>query len=471
MKAWKPCRAGLMPVLLLMLMACGSKSEPYGRIHDAAASGDGASIVLLVESGDSVLSGSSFSATWSYRPQHLAVWRLDRATGELTMTRSLPIPNQFNGARDTPTLQALSAEDARGQPVPTCDSALGACAVARAPQAFLTPDLSGGTYNGLKLIDGVSGVLVRMEQGQLVTDAWGLRDAEAVASAADRAMRDSLHRLFEIAVVQLERSLAADRSYPTERSPTYIDSAVSSGHEGLRAQYYIDVGGAIVAQVAEGNAQATQLRWRPSPMRKRNGMPQTFDCEGDSPLVTRWLPECHFAAAQEIMDPELTYVISRSAELKQSAARDPQFQQARRGVTFGVRHNDKAAGQVWLACVGLPASRVGGCDIEHADTPCAASLPLLCLKPDAHATPAGGQTRFEGRWLAARVAATAGVSGASLSTIAAADSRCARDFGPDWRLARWTDNGDSFVAEGSIDAVSRLWIDVPEHPAANCWTR
>lgn len=457
---------------LLMLAGCGDAHESYTRMHDAVLSQDERSIFMLVEAGDARLSGSAFSAIWHYEANKLAVWRLARGDGQVSRETVLTLPAGFKAYSGAPTLSEFAPElAAAGTPLPNCIAALTRCAIRRMPAPYLARDLQGDVDRGLKVIDPATGVLLRSGSDGLRVEAWNLKTGEALSAAAAERMRDTTQRVFTAAKALLQEALAKTGELPRERSSTYINSALSAGEEGLMAEYFVDAGGVIGAQLTYANEPPTKLRWSPSVERQADGMPVSFQCEADRPEATNWVAGCKFSARPETIDSELVYLVEKMAQLKADAAKDDRYQRARRGVTFGIRYASKEDAEVWLSCLGLPGTRVGQCDFERGDTECSTSLPLLCLKPDASAQASYPSPTMNERWLAARVAATAPVPGDSLQDHAAAHAQCANAFGDGWRLASFKDHGEGFVAKGELTAQRRVWIDSPDYPSANCWQR
>jgi hypothetical protein len=461
----------LATAVAAFVTACSTgSSEPYARLHDAAPTADGGSIVMLVESGTARLRGSTFSATWDHEVSDLALWRLDRQTGRLVRSRDLPLPpsmRPFYG--ELRLADQAGVAEAFGEPLRRCAAVLTRCAIQVAPDAYLAEDLRGGSSRGLTLVDPRSGVQVRGEDRGLVAEPWAARTAEAMQAQAVATMRARVQRLYDVARAALATSIAASGGLPRERSPTIIDSGIAQGVEGLTPQYHLEPDGTIVARLAYGDDPPTSLRWTPTGERDATGMPLSFRCEGDRAIVSRWFDGCRFTASPETFDPEITYLLERTPALRAAAAADEAWQKRRRGTTFAVRSSDADAGEVWVACLGKPGSRVGQCDAQHGDTECDVRLPLLCLEPDPQARSSNEDPTIAERWLAARVAASQPVSGESLRTRADADRRCAAEFGAGWRVARWTDRGDGFIARGRVSAERRLWIDSTDVQAANCW--
>ncbi len=451
--------------------ACSSdSSEPYARLHDAAPTADGRSILMLVESGTARLEGNAFSSSWNPEATDLALWRLDRQTARLTRERELPLPGSRRAYYDPLLLSSFPAETGSlGAAPPNCAAVLTQCAMRTVPEPYLAEDLRGGRSRGLTLVDPRSGVRVRGEQRALVTEPWTARTPEAVQAAATAMMRRRVQRLFDVARATLAKSIAESGGQLRERSATIIDMSIAEGQEGLTPQYHLEPPGAIVARIQYGNDPPTSLRWTPTDERDAAGMPLAFRCEGDRDAVTRWFDGCRFSSSPETTDPEIAYLLARTPALRAAADADEAWQKRRRGTTFAVRSADAAAEQVWLSCLGKPGSRVGQCDAQRGDTDCATRQPLLCVQADPQRRSSNQDPTFVAHWLAARVAASQPVSGESLATRDDADRQCASEFGDGWRVARWTDHGDGFVASGRVSAERRLWIDSTDVPAANCW--
>jgi hypothetical protein len=144
-------------------------------------------------------------------------------------------------------------------------------------------------------------------------------------------------------------------------------------------------------------------------------------------------------------------------------------------------------GMTWLHAIsnaqtGTITVGCGGCDAYHGDTPCAQKLPLLCIyKPTPPFTlPSGvNNTDQYNQWSGGVVATTAPVAGNSFAHLSLppgdANSYCAAQFGPGWRVAEFHDGwGWNFQAYGgtvSAPAVpsTRFWVHINDQPNATCW--
>lgn len=159
------------------------------------------------------------------------------------------------------------------------------------------------------------------------------------------------------------------------------------------------------------------------------------------------------------------------------------------GMTFGNTTNaSTGGGVVFVTCHGLPRTEGGGCDAYRGDTPCAARLPLLCLRVDGRRRPEGlivppaapaaaMPAAFYAGWAAGHVAATAPLAGIELGSPQQADQICSDAFGDGWRMAEFHDGrvdaaggrgGWAWYAYGRLDTSTRYWVRIDDTPA-NCW--
>jgi hypothetical protein len=135
----------------------------------------------------------------------------------------------------------------------------------------------------------------------------------------------------------------------------------------------------------------------------------------------------------------------------------------RYGVTFGWWAASSELRAFALSCTGSPRPSDnplhGECNAQAGDTSCRTSLPMACVRPTAPNELA--------------LAITAEVPGFALRSRAAADARCAADFGAGWRMAGFLDSGNGEVRGTPIDGLDaprhrRVWVAV-DHARANCW--
>jgi hypothetical protein len=136
----------------------------------------------------------------------------------------------------------------------------------------------------------------------------------------------------------------------------------------------------------------------------------------------------------------------------------------RLGLTYGW-HAPAEDGRLIASCAGQPPTALAGphpgeCDLRAGDTSCRTALPLLCVR--------------EAEARAVDVGTTEAVPGFALASIAAADARCAAEFGAAWRVARHGDaNGLAVIGrldEGRSAAThQRAWVAIDGGARAHCW--
>ncbi len=131
------------------------------------------------------------------------------------------------------------------------------------------------------------------------------------------------------------------------------------------------------------------------------------------------------------------------------------------GLTFGVDTVDPALGTTRVACEG--------CDPYGGETPCTEQLPVLCILDQGLPNP-GFTTDYYNGWSGGTIDATAPVSGCALTSLEAADDRCAAELGVGWRMAEFHDGGGGWgwYAYGVVPDDERLWTHIDDQPA-NCW--
>jgi ABC-type phosphate transport system substrate-binding protein len=114
----------------------------------------------------------------------------------------------------------------------------------------------------------------------------------------------------------------------------------------------------------------------------------------------------------------------------------------------------------------------------QGDTPASAVLPLLCLTQTGAGVPADITPDFYDGWTEGYLALSAPVSGTSLTSRAAADAVCARQFGAAAREAEFhdgyygpgltTSGGWSYWGYGSLSTTTRFWVAINDQ-LANPW--
>jgi hypothetical protein len=103
----------------------------------------------------------------------------------------------------------------------------------------------------------------------------------------------------------------------------------------------------------------------------------------------------------------------------------------------------------------------------NGDTSISATLPMLCIKQDGRAVPAGVTPDFYNGWAKGEIRLTESIQGTNLTSRAAADGVCADRFGAAWRMAEFHDGngGWTWYANGQ---VNRFWTAINDQ-AANPW--
>ncbi|QRO01842.1 hypothetical protein JRI60_23895 [Archangium violaceum] len=109
-------------------------------------------------------------------------------------------------------------------------------------------------------------------------------------------------------------------------------------------------------------------------------------------------------------------------------------------------------------------------DPYNGDTNPTASLPLLCLNQDGRPAPPGIPFDFFNGWAAGEVRLTPPIPGSVLTSPAAANAICVREFGAGFRMAEFHDGGGGWHwwAEGALSTTGRFWVAINDQPA-NPW--
>ena len=148
------------------------------------------------------------------------------------------------------------------------------------------------------------------------------------------------------------------------------------------------------------------------------------------------------------------------------------------GLTFALApSDDKSPPDVAnLSCHGEPRTldrpHKDSCNPYQGDTSCRIVLPVLCLKPEGAAKPAGVQDGFYQGWTGGTLAATQPVMGAILESEVAASARCTTELGPGWRMAEFHDGNGGWGLQGQKGKGflfnSRYWVHINDQ-RGNCW--
>jgi hypothetical protein len=150
------------------------------------------------------------------------------------------------------------------------------------------------------------------------------------------------------------------------------------------------------------------------------------------------------------------------------------------GMTWVHSASNAQTGTITVGCRPTGSS---ACDPIHGDTLCTELRPLLCIYKPAppFQVPAGVNNSDQyNRWSGGVVATTQPVAGSTFAHISAtpgtdANSYCATQFGPGWRVAEFHDGwGWNFQAYGGTVSAptvpsTRFWVHVNDQRDANCW--
>lgn len=173
----------------------------------------------------------------------------------------------------------------------------------------------------------------------------------------------------------------------------------------------------------------------------------------------------------------------------------------RKGMTWGKNYRDTVLDIDLLGCwAHTPEGAAVGCDAYKGDTPCASSLPILCIKVDGTPRPAydihypsKDNQAYYGGWLNGTATLSPPVPGTRLTSRKAADKICKESLGEGWRMAEhhdgWFINGMSskqyhhgnwsdtkqdrggwnfYAYTKNIPATGRYWVAIDDQ-TANCW--
>jgi len=152
-----------------------------------------------------------------------------------------------------------------------------------------------------------------------------------------------------------------------------------------------------------------------------------------------------------------------------------------KGMTWFHSTSDAQNGTITVGCGSGP----GGCDAYNGDTACNQLRPVLCIyKPSPPSPPFSAPTSGTyPYWSGGVVATTPPVPGNQFPNISAdptgthkdANSYCAKQFGPGWRVAEFHDGGGwNFQAYGGTVSAptvpsTRFWVHINDQQNANCW--
>ena len=142
----------------------------------------------------------------------------------------------------------------------------------------------------------------------------------------------------------------------------------------------------------------------------------------------------------------------------------------RKGATMAVDSTGIASGNAMiLGCNSDPHQRI--CDPHAGDNLCSTEVPLGCYR-EGNASPMNIQNDFiQSKYVGGSIEVTKPVAGDKFGSLMEASEFCAKSFGPDWRVLSFHEGGGQIIlAHGDLTPKTRMWVDVKDYPAANCWT-
>jgi len=122
-----------------------------------------------------------------------------------------------------------------------------------------------------------------------------------------------------------------------------------------------------------------------------------------------------------------------------------------------------------IGCNSDPHQKI--CDPHAGDNLCSTEVPLGCYR-EGNAPPMNIQNDFiQSKYVGGSIEVTKPVAGDKFGSLMEASEFCTKSFGPDWRVLSFHEGGGQFIlAHGGLTPKTRMWVDVKDYPAANCWT-
>ncbi len=198
-------------------------------------------------------------------------------------------------------------------------------------------------------------------------------------------------------------------------------------------------------------------------------------------------------------DHETYWLIPTEGQTASSAAASS-VANNRNGMSWGVFANVFAGdGIVMVGCAAGDKT----CNPAAGDTACTVEMPILCYKPaplprpnyalQPFGRPEGDET-FNG-WAGGYIGLTTPISGASLSSLSAANNICQAELGAGYRMAESHDGkfiqgmglnsyyggswpqdaqlssgNEAFYSYGTLSSKARFWVAINDQ-AGNCWNQ
>ncbi len=142
------------------------------------------------------------------------------------------------------------------------------------------------------------------------------------------------------------------------------------------------------------------------------------------------------------------------------------------GLTWRQVLTNAPTGTIHVGCGHTNGSNE--CNPISGDTPCSTVLPILCIRKTGPGFPLAAprsidNTNIYHQWSGGLVATTTPT--AAPSTLADANTFCAKELGSDFRVAEFHDGwGWYFQAFGGVANPSqRFWVHINDQPNGTCW--
>jgi hypothetical protein len=434
-------------VAAFTLTACGNSIEGnYVLARDLLASGDGATIYVLLERGSDVRHAGGL---WSgdrieRRAESHELYAFDRTSRKLTLvSKGAPPPSGMS----TDLVFKHIKPGIGADQLPFCDEPLTKCVEAAALRPYRLTD---ATALGQKIIDPRSSSAISWAGNTLVTAPFAAPTPTEVSGAREALLLNAVRSVYKVAVEHRDRELAAAAEPGRVDSETVPVDGPHKSQAALFARYRLARGKVIKASFSYGD-ESFDVIWGAD-----------SSCASDNASIAQHLSPCRAMSSGQLLILMIT-------EARRHIP-DPD----RLGVTWGVMDSgEKARGVVTVGCNGRPA--IAGkprCDPEHGDMSCRASLPVLCAAPARVKQTAFSQAD-EGRSPPAidqRLALSGLVRGFDLRSIEAGHEACRAALGADWQMAEYRPNsaGMRMSGAGRIGDKTRFWVAYGD-VRGNCW--
>jgi len=142
----------------------------------------------------------------------------------------------------------------------------------------------------------------------------------------------------------------------------------------------------------------------------------------------------------------------------------------RKGTTLAVDSRDIIGeSAILLGCKTDPNQKI--CDPHAGDSLCSIEVPLGCYR-EGNAPPMNTyKDIYQSNFVGGSISVTKPIAGDQFKSLSEASDYCAKSFGADWRVLSFHEGGGATIlTHGDLAPKTRMWVDVKDYPAANCWT-